>query len=50
LEPGRRTEGVSVDSVSGSIDLTAGSIVILPAEAVEYTLSGEGEVIRIAQP
>jgi mannose-6-phosphate isomerase len=44
------TEGVSVDSVSGSIDLTAGSIVILPAEAVEYTLSGEGEVIRIAQP
>jgi mannose-6-phosphate isomerase len=44
------TEGATVESSTGSTPLTPGSIVILPAEAIEYNLSGEGEVIRIAQP
>ena len=44
------TEGAAVESPTGSTPLTPGSIVVLPSEGVDYKLSGEGEVIRIAQP
>jgi len=44
------TEGATVESATGSTPLTPGSIVILPAEGIDYSLSGAGEVIRIAQP
>lgn len=44
------SEGVVVESDEGAMQLTPGSIVILPAEGVEYALRGFGDVVRIAQP
>jgi hypothetical protein len=43
-------EGASVESAAGSMTLDAWRVVVLPAEGVEYSLRGAGEVIRIAQP
>ena len=44
------SEEVLVVSEAGGARLTPGSVVVLPAEGVEYTLRGKGNVIRIAQP
>jgi mannose-6-phosphate isomerase len=44
------SEGASVESVAGSVPLDPWRVVVLPAEGVEYSLRGTGEVIRIAQP
>jgi mannose-6-phosphate isomerase len=43
-------EGATVATATTSTPLTPGSVVLLPAEGIDYTLTGEGEVIRIAQP
>ncbi len=43
-------EGASVESAAGSRKLDPWRVVVLPAEGVEYSLRGAGEVIRIAQP
>jgi len=43
-------EGVSVESEAGSVGLDPWRVMVLPAEGVEYSLRGAGEVIRIAQP
>jgi mannose-6-phosphate isomerase len=43
-------EGLSVESAAGMTRLVPGSIVVLPAEGVEYALNGVGDVVRIAQP
>jgi mannose-6-phosphate isomerase len=43
-------EGASVESAAGSVVLDPWRVVVLPAEGVEYSLRGTGEVIRIAQP
>ncbi len=42
-------EGASVESAAGSMTLDPWRVVVLPAEGVEYSLRGAGEVIRIAQ-
>jgi mannose-6-phosphate isomerase len=44
------SEGSAIESANGITPLPPGRIIILPAEGIEYALSGEGEVIRIAQP
>jgi mannose-6-phosphate isomerase len=43
-------DGAVVEAGGSSTPLTPGSITILPAEGIEYSLRGAGEVIRIAQP
>ena len=43
-------EGCVVESAGSAAPLEPGSIFVLPAEGVEYTIRGAGEVIRIAQP
>jgi hypothetical protein len=43
-------EGVSVESEAGSVGVDPWRVMVLPAEGVEYSLRGAGEVIRIAQP
>jgi len=43
-------EGVSVESDAGVVSLDPWRVLVLPAEGVEYSLRGAGEVIRIAQP
>jgi mannose-6-phosphate isomerase len=43
-------EGASVEGEAGGIALDPWRVVVLPAEGVEYSLKGVGEVIRIAQP
>jgi mannose-6-phosphate isomerase len=44
------SEGASVEGAAGSVPLDPWRVVVLPAEGVEYSLRGAGEVIRIAQP
>jgi mannose-6-phosphate isomerase len=44
------SEGASVEGAAGSVRLDPWRVVLLPAEGVEYSLRGAGEVIRIAQP
>jgi mannose-6-phosphate isomerase len=43
-------EGVSVEGETGAVSLDPWRVLVLPAEGVEYSLRGAGEVIRIAQP
>jgi len=43
-------EGVSVEGDAGVVSLDPWRVLVLPAEGVEYSLRGVGEVIRIAQP
>ena len=43
-------EGLSVESVAGIVALDPWRVLVLPAEGVEYSVRGAGEVIRIAQP
>ena len=43
-------EGVSVEGEAGSVGLDPWRVMVLPAEGVEYSVRGVGEVIRIAQP
>jgi mannose-6-phosphate isomerase len=43
-------EGISVEGAAGSVGLNPWRVMVLPAEGVEYSLRGAGEVIRIAQP
>ena len=43
-------DGCAVRSSGTSTSLPPGWAVVLPAEGVQYSLSGVGEVIRIAQP
>jgi hypothetical protein len=43
-------EGLAVESVMGRVGLDPWRVLVLPAEGVEYSLVGDGEVIRIAQP
>jgi mannose-6-phosphate isomerase len=44
------SEGTVVESGAGSVALDPWRVLVLPAEGVEYSLHGAGEVIRIAQP
>jgi hypothetical protein len=44
------SEGVSVEGEAGAMSLDPWSVLVLPAEGVDYSLRGAGEVIRIAQP
>jgi mannose-6-phosphate isomerase len=44
------SEGVSVEGEMGVVTLDPWRVLVLPAEGVEYSLRGAGEVIRIAQP
>jgi mannose-6-phosphate isomerase len=44
------SDGAYVVSNGSATPLTPGRIVILPAEGIDYSLHGTGEVIRIAQP
>jgi hypothetical protein len=44
------SDGASVEAAGHATPLPPGRIVILPAEAILYSLRGAGEVIRIAQP
>ena len=44
------SEEVSVTSEQGSTPLSPWHVLVLPAEGVEYSLRGAGQVIRIAQP
>jgi mannose-6-phosphate isomerase len=44
------SEGTVVESGAGSVALDPWRVLVLPAEGVEYSLRGAGEVIRIAQP
>jgi len=41
---------VSVEGDAGVVSLDPWRVLVLPAEGVEYSLRGVGEVIRIAQP
>jgi mannose-6-phosphate isomerase len=43
-------KGVSVEGLAGSVGLDPWRVLVLPAEGVEYSLRGAGEVIRIALP
>jgi mannose-6-phosphate isomerase len=43
-------EGVSAEGEAGSVGLDPWRVMVLPAEGVEYSVRGVGEVIRIAQP
>ncbi|WP_158786028.1 type I phosphomannose isomerase catalytic subunit [Granulicella sp. L46] len=43
-------EGVLVDGAERLVGLDPWRVLVLPAEGVEYSLRGVGEVIRIAQP
>jgi mannose-6-phosphate isomerase len=43
-------EGSTITGGDATTSLTPGSIVLLPAEDIDYNLHVEGEVIRIAQP
>jgi mannose-6-phosphate isomerase len=43
-------EGASVVGEAGVVGLDPWRVLVLPAESVEYSLRGTGEVIRIAQP
>lgn len=43
-------EGAAVESAAGRVQLDPWRVVVLPAEGVEYSLRGAGEVIRISQP
>jgi len=43
-------EGVSVEGETGVVALDPWRVLVLPAEGVEYSLRGGGEVIRITQP
>ena len=43
-------EGVSVEGDAGAARLDPWRVLVLPAEGVEYSLRGAGDVIRIAQP
>jgi mannose-6-phosphate isomerase len=43
-------EGVSVEGETVAVSLDPWRVLVLPAEGVEYSLRGAGEVIRIAQP
>jgi hypothetical protein len=43
-------EGASVECGAGVTPLDPWRVVVLPAEGVEYSVRGAGEVIRIAQP
>jgi hypothetical protein len=42
--------GVSVEGEAGSVGLDPWRVMVLPAEGVEYSVKGVGEVIRIALP
>ena len=44
------SDGATVEGGGSTTRLTAGRVVILPAEGIDYSLRGTGEVIRIAQP
>ena len=44
------SEGVSVEGEMGVVLLDPWRVLVLPAEGVEYSVRGAGEVIRIAQP
>jgi len=44
------SDGATVEGAASIMPLTPGRIVILPAEGIDYSLRGTGEVIRIAQP
>ena len=39
-----------MESDAGAVALDPWRVLVLPAEGVEYSLRGAGEVIRIAQP
>ena len=43
-------EGVLVNGETGVVPLDPWRVLVLPAEGVEYSLNGAGEVLRIAQP
>jgi mannose-6-phosphate isomerase len=44
------SQGAFVEGGDNTSPLTPGRIIILPAEGIDYSLHGAGEVIRIAQP
>ncbi len=43
-------EGLSVEGEMGVVGLDPWRVLVLPAEGLEYSVRGAGEVIRIAQP